>query len=244
MMAAWRWLIGRGWLPASWVTPAFAAAAWMPWVSMTIGIVAAVALVSLLPARSAGADAVEMYGPIALAIAVASVSVGADRKVERHGLLFQNPGSYSGHYLRGYAIGLAIIVVATAAVWTASQVGRGSLPVGWLVGALGFCVCTYAFACLAGAFLSRGNAALTIVWVAVPVLTAITFRDPAQDSLRKAIEAWFVPLNAIATLQGAIDTRAWTSWNWRLGAQLAGFPLACFALCVMRLRALDRAGFR
>lgn len=242
----WLWnraVTGRR-LPVAWQAPAFSLAVWRPWRSIGVGAALAVTFMIVAAPSESAANIVELYGVVALALAMTAGAVGGDRRVDRHCFLFQNPGSFSGHYARTLALGYLAMMVVVAVVWLATGVAGHGLTLSWLAGTSVFATSVYAFGCLATAVWRRGDGALVVAWTLAPVALAVALEGPAHESLRVALEWPFVPLNAAFALQRSLAGGDWSGWHSRWAAQLVTFPATCVALTTMRLRALDRVGFR
>lgn len=247
MSSLWQWLIARAVVADSWRSAIFAFLFWRPWAAVGVGLLAVVVFGAAARGSELFFTTVEVYGVVGLAIALTSGSVSDVRVPDRHLMLFQLRGTYVGHHLRLWILCLVALIVGVAACWAVvslvSTSASQSLTWHVLIGAELFGIQVFAAAIAATSLVRRGGSGLVILWTLAPILIAVALGEQtAGPSAQAMLEALFVPLNALFSLQRALASGDWTAWRPFWGWQLALFPAACAFLAVSRLRAQQASG--
>jgi hypothetical protein len=232
-------------MPDSWRGPCFSVLVWRPWTAIGLGVAILLALALVGGGTESVAASAELYGVFALVVALVGGSVGRDRASARHLVVFQNPGSEVGHYLRLWLLSygvLIVLVLAVASAFAAQPTSEVRGPA-FVVGAALFATMVFAAAVLATTLVKAGDAALVLLWTLAPImLTVIAQRNGLGPSVATMLEAPFVPFNAVFSLQAALSTGDWSAWREVWTIQLFAFPAACLGLATVRLRTLERRG--
>lgn len=243
------WLLryqhGRPVLPDSWRGPCFSFLVWRPWTAIGIGVATLLALALGGGGTRIVAASAELYGVVALVVALVAGSVGRDRASARHFVVFQNPGSEVGHYLRLWLLGYCVLIVLVIAVAITFAMQPESEVRGpaFVVGALLFATMVFSAAVLATSLVKAGDAALVLLWTFAPIMLAvIAQRNGLGANVASMLEAPFVPFNAVFSLQSALSTGDWSSWRDIWTIQLFAFPVTTVGLAILRLRSLERRG--
>lgn len=246
MSRLWSWLTAAGRIPAAWRGSCFALLFWRPWGAIAIGAFLAVLATVVSGGSGTVTSSFELYGTLALGIAMTSGTVGRECGTDRHLLLFQRPGSWAGHYQRLWSLAYGCMLVVITLSWSlaaALVADDRNLGVHVLVGSLLFASMAFAVGALATAFVRTGESAIVVLWAILPIIvTVIGSRYVLDPAATAALELPFIPFNAVFELQRALGSGNWAGWHARWGVQLIAFPLVCIALAVVRLRALGRRG--